>query len=277
MKADTILSAMSAIRWAHIIRQQPIDAFSSPLIKLTIDGIRRVQGNYGKKKAEPLSKDQLRRITSPAPAQSSKLTEKQLDDLNTDTAYKCAFAGFLRTGEVTYERKDLANKPLFERNHILRRDVHFSDTEDHVVLSLRATKVDTKYSGVEIVLASEPHSPTCPVQALRRLMQLDPQPGNAPLFRHSSGDFSRAKYIDTLRSRLRAKGFKGVMVYSGHSFRRGAAQHASDNGLLDEDIQRLGRWSSDAFKGYFSFSLYQKFLLNRRFLTGRLSSLSSRT
>lgn len=50
MKADTILSAMSAIRWAHIIRQQPIDAFSSPLIKLTIDGIRRVQGNYGKRR-----------------------------------------------------------------------------------------------------------------------------------------------------------------------------------------------------------------------------------
>src|SRR5467141_548966 len=40
-----------------------------------------------------------------------------------------------------------------------------------------------------------------------------------------------------LRRRLR---IVGADLYSGHGFRRGAAQHAA----LDEDIQRLGRWSS---------------------------------
>lgn len=59
------------------------------------------------------------------------------------------------------------------------------------------------------------------------------------------------------------------MAFAGHSPRRGAAQHASDNGILDEDIKRLGRWSSEAFRGYFNTSNAYKFLLNKRFLTGR--------
>jgi len=43
--------------------------------------------------------------------------------------------------------------------------------------------------------------------------------------------------------------------YSGHSFRWGAAQHASDIGMLDSEIQTLGRWSSTAFQLYFTLHL----------------------
>ena len=54
--------------------------------------------------------------------------------------------------------------------------------------------------------------------------------------------------------------------FNGHSFRRGAAQHASDNGLGDDDIKTLGRWTSEAFKRYFTADLHQRYLLTRRFL-----------
>jgi hypothetical protein len=75
--------------------------------------------------------------------------------------------------------------------------------------------------------------------------------------------------INTLRTRLRDVGYANFNLFSGHSPRRGAAQHAADNGILEYDIQRLGRWSSDAFKGYFHISQAYKYSLNRRFLTGR--------
>lgn len=273
MKADSILSALSAIRWAHIVRRLSLDAFNDPFVKLAVEGIRRVQGNYEKKKALPLSKMQLAKITSPI-KQGCILSAKDMDNLNIDAAFKCAFAGFLRTAEITYEKKELKNPTLFERNHLLRRDVHFSENYDHAILSLRASKADTEFKGIEILLSSDPHSPTCAVTALRNLFERDPQPLNAPLFRISSGAFPRDYYISTLRSRLQAHKYTNVIDYAGHSFRRGAAQHASDNGLLDEDIQRLGRWSSDAFKGYFAYSNDQKFLLHRRFITGRLTSLT---
>ena len=71
------------------------------------------------------------------------------------------------------------------------------------------------------------------------------------------------------RKRLKDKGYKNHKCYSGHSPRRGAAQHAADNGILEYDIQRLGRWSSEAFKGYSHISQAYKFHLNRRFQTGR--------
>lgn len=188
MKADSIFSALSAIRWAHIVRRPSLDAFNDPFVKLAVEGIRRVQGNYEKKKALPLSKMQLAKITSPI-KQGCILSAKDMDNLNIDAAFKCAFAGFLRTAEITYEKKELKNPTLFERNHLLRRDVHFSENYDHAILSLRASKADTEFKGIEILLSSDPHSPTCAVTALRNLFERDPQPLNAPLFRISSGAF----------------------------------------------------------------------------------------
>ena len=39
-------------------------------------------------------------------------------------------------------------------------------------------------------------------------------------------------------------------VFSGHSFRSGAATAAAQAGLSDSTIQTLGRWNSTAFLSY---------------------------
>lgn len=275
LKADTMVSAFAALKWAHAIRGKSQEGFSSPFIKMAIDGHRRIQGNYEKKKAQPISKDLLKLITDPAPVLTSTLSSEQRNKLNFDTSFKCEFAGFLRTAEVTYEAKETKNQLLFERGHLLRRDITFAENDEHAILSLRGSKADTNFTGVEIFISSESEDPhCCPVKALRALVTLDPKPKNAPLFSLSTGAFNRKHLIDTLRARLRAAGVANAKDFAGHSFRRGAAQHASDNGILDQDIQRLGRWSSDAFKGYFAISTYQKFLLHRRFLQGKATSFT---
>jgi hypothetical protein len=97
---------------------------------------------------------------------------------------------------------------------------------------------------------------------------LDQPPPTAPLFRFDLGAFEYKPFMDTLRHRLEDIGRS--VCYSGHSF-RGEAQHAADNGILDGDIQHLGRWSSDAFK-LTSFS--HRFSLNKRSLSGTAPSLS---
>ena len=56
-----------------------------------------------------------------------------------------------------------------------------------------------------------------------------------PLFRLDGGGFPRDALIKVLKSRLQTAGIP-LGHYSGHSFRRGAAQHAKDNGLLDEHV-----------------------------------------
>lgn len=81
---------------------------------------------------------------------------------------------------------------------------------------------------------------TCPVTALRSLFTHDSQPPYAPLFAFNNSSFSRQHVVDSLRASLLVRGVS-ALGFSGHSFRREAAQHASDNGILDEDIQKLGR------------------------------------
>ena len=102
--------------------------------------------------------------------------------------------------------------------------------------------------------------------ALRRLFRNDPQPSTSPLFRLGTA-FTRASVIASLKKRLIAAGINDS-AYSGHSFRKGAAQHAADHGMLDESIQRLGRWSSNAFQLYFQTSQASLFNLNLSFQKG---------
>jgi hypothetical protein len=282
IKAESILQCLSAIRAIHVARFLPTIAFDNPAVKLAIAGARRLQGKREKTKAEPLSKEQLRHITSPAPEIDSdnesdvdhdepppcNLSNSEVNNLNFDAAIKLAFEGFLRTAELTCEPKDLENRPVFEHTKLQRRDVTFADNDEHAVILLRSSKSDYDHTGVEIVVANTGED-TCPVAALRALYTLDPQPPRAPLFRTHNGTLSRNKYINEMRRRLKDNGHTNYKCYSGHSPRRGAAQHAADNGILEYDIQRLGRWSSEAFKGYFHISQAYKFLLNCRFQTGR--------
>jgi hypothetical protein len=96
-------------------------------------------------------------------------------------------------------------------------------------------------------------SPTIPIAALYTYSQT-----------RQSKELGRSAYFDdvntipnTQRHPLAKEeadnGYKNYKCFSSHSPRArwGAAQHAADNGILEYDIQRLGRWSSEAFKGYF--------------------------
>lgn len=99
-----------------------------------------------------------------------------------------------------------------------------------------------------------------PVKALRRLMEEGPQPGNAPLFRIVPS-FSRPLVVSVLKARLKDLGISDKS--------RGAAQHAADNRMLDESIQRLGRWTSNSFQLYFKTSPATLFHLNLSFQKGK--------
>ncbi len=56
--------------------------------------------------------------------------------------------------------------------------------------------------------------------------------------------------------------------FSGHIFHKEAAQYIADQGMLDESIQRLGRWTSNAFKLYYKSSPATLYHLNLSFQKG---------
>ncbi len=116
---------------------------------------------------------------------------------------------------------------------------------------------------MQIILAAT-GEPTCPLVALRKLFIQDPRPPNAPLFRLQSFTFSRQAVVNILKQRMTEAGLTEVN-HSGYSFHKGAAKHEADHGILDESIQRLGRWTSNAFNLFFTTTSETLFNLNLGF------------
>ncbi len=104
----------------------------------------------------------------------------------------------------------------------------------------------------------------CSVAALKRLLIQDPRLANALLLRPLSAAFCRQGVVNTLKQRIAEAGLS-ESNYSGHNFQEGAAKHEADHGMLDERIKRLGRWTSNAFKLYFTTTPETLFSLNLSF------------
>jgi hypothetical protein len=262
------------VRSVHIDRGLPTTVFDDETLKRVLAGVKRRQPHRELIQAKPITFDILELAFS-ANINLSTMTENQkIDEINTVAAATVAFGGFLRSGEFTYEAKDLRNKRSFKNTSLLRSDITFSDLDEHVTVSLKRSKTDYDHVGVDIIIAATA-TPTCPVRALRRLFEEDPQPMDSPLFRLSTGPLSYQKFVAVTRQRLQDSGVADYQEYSGHSFRRGAATQAKANGMLNEDIQRLGRWSSEAFRRYIDTDAAYRFRLSRHFLTGRSPAFSS--
>ena len=176
------------------------------------------------------------------------------DDINIYAAFCTAFAGFLRIGEFTWSTW---NDQSFLQS-LSRESIHF--VRDGVILQLPASKTDPFRKGVSIPLSPSGDS-TCPVIALRTLVERYPQPATAPLFSRLIGPFDRKWVLSKLRQALL---FAGINPggFSGHSFRRGAANSALKAGISREDIMKMGRWKSDSIDRYFSLTTENRLLFS---------------
>jgi hypothetical protein len=262
--AATLRSYVAALESVCVDRGLPTDIFEDKQVRRQLAGIARRQPFKALKQAAPITEDILMNLVIPDEAAEATPTGK-VDEVNMVAAAVCCFSGFLRGGEVTFEDKDRSNQRNWEGTGLLRSDVTFSDTDEHVTLALKRSKTDYNHEGVEIIMSATGNS-TCPVKALRRLFREDLQPINAPLFRFANRTFSYTNFVATLRSRLSRIGVPNCNLFTGHSFRRGAATTAKLKGVLDSDIQRLGRWSSEAFQRYIQSDFAYRLRLSKHFL-----------
>ena len=263
VKPDTIQGYLLALRSHHVDLRLPTTVFESDHLKRMIRGARRLFPSRSVDQRRPITKSILRQITNPS------LELPGSDGVNITVAFKVAFAGFLRLGEFTYSTADLSRPRAFSAAKVKRNDIKFFADSTYATLTLPRSKTDIRHKGVRIILAAT-GEPTCPVRALQRLCEVDPRPSTAPLFRLSSGTFSRSEVLAELDRRLALSGISPE-GYKGQSFRKGAAQSASDNGLTQDEIQTLGRWTSDAVQRYFTTARRRVLSLSRQFQTGRVS------
>ncbi len=237
LHVKTIKAYLTGVRSTHVdMGFDDLHVFHHPMLQRIIAGIRRMRGEPGVKERRPITRDLLLLMLADID-KTSRL------GANLHAAFCLAFAGFLRIGEFTYSNAD-RNDPEFANWFLTRRSVAFY--EDHVELSLPASKTDPFRQGVTILVAGADDD-ACPVASLQNLFERFPSPRHAPLFDMGTG-FSRQWVTQMLRNILAALGIAGN--YSGHSFRRGAATSARDAGLTEDRIMLLGRWRSDSYKLY---------------------------
>jgi hypothetical protein len=163
---------------------------------------------------------------------------------NICTALCTAFVEFLHIGEFTWPTW---NNQSFLQS-LSRESIQF--VRDGVILQLPASKTGPFRKGMSIPL-SPLGKIICPVSALRTFVKPYPRPATSPLFSRLIGPFDRKWVLGKLRQALL---FAGVNAagFSGHSFRRGAANSPLKAGISREGIMKMGRWKCDSVDRYFS-------------------------
>lgn len=187
IKPKTAEVYLSALRSYHIDQRMSTEVFNSLWLQRVLKGGQRLFPSV-KRQRLPVTRGVLEKITAVVP--------QGKDDTNYDTAFKTAWAGFLRVGEFTYTLQE-AKSRSFPETGLTRSDITFAEGNGYAILRLKRSKTDVNHQGVEIMLAAV-DSPLCPVRALRRLFAENPQPPDAPLFSTKGGSFTRKSVIDTL-------------------------------------------------------------------------------
>ena len=157
-------------------------------------------------------------------------------------AFSLTFFGALRIGEVLLETFATGlNRGL------LYQDASLSDAE--VTLTIRSSKTDQLGRGTVMALPATGRGGPCPVKDLARYLAVRPS-GEGPLLIHADGQpVTRQQFSRVMRKAISACGVSAV-GFAPHSFRIGAATTAAHWGLSVARIKNMGRWKSEAYRGY---------------------------
>ena len=230
LKVSTLLRHLAAISHAH--RSAGFESpASSPIVKATLRGIRRVHG-VAQKQAKPLTVGMLRKLVKPVPEFSTlrNLRDRALLQVGFAGGFRRSELAGLKTSSVTFTRRG-------------------------AVLRLATSKTDPNGRGRDVAIPfGQP--PLCAVRALKVWIKetVDSVEAGtedfAPLFRridrygHAGGGLCNAAVGWILSQRMKAKGIN-VEGFSAHSLRAGLVTSAAKAGVPNWAIQRQTGHRSD--------------------------------
>lgn len=238
--SSSITSALSAISYIHKMHnlEDPSAAF---VVRKLLHGAAKLRPSNDQR--APVTKSILHQLVLSSPHVSICYYNNVL----TAAMYLLAFHAFLRIGEIAVTKAS-------QSNSVLQLNQLSVNTEECTVV-FHSYK---HYQGppVSLVISAHAGSPFCPVQAIKSYLAVRRNsPG--PLFIFPGGTpVSKSFFGDQLKKSLAWAGLSNSS-YKGHSFRIGAATTAAMQGVADEEIQRMGRWKSQAFKKYIRIPMLQ--------------------
>jgi len=208
-----------------------------PLIKQLLKTIEDNHTFKPTKQKEHITRDQLRYIIT-------KLNLNDPDNLLFWTTALVAFYGLARLGELLPKsQQDITKIPTLQALKFEK-----SDTNTFATIQLPRTK-NHKIVERPILIINQTKDDLCPIHILKayivRRTNTTYAPRSKALFIKANGNLAtKAWFINNLKSLL-----PGANV-AGHSFRAGGTTELVLRGVQLPLIQRIGRWSSDAFYKY---------------------------
>lgn len=256
----TLSGYLAALRSVHVDMNFGIEIFSNPHLRGLIDAAANLFPREPPERKCPMDLPTMAAVLSPDAAAG----EHPDDTLNLNAAYACAWGGMMRLGEITED--DGLDDYTRRSTQLTGRCLTMSPTGDHAKLLLPRSKTDRANKGVEITLTPSGDS-TCALLHFNRLLETGVGPTES-LFKLRGKKFNKTNVRAAFHARLQRLGITGHAL-TGHSFRRGAAQHAANNGVTRENIQALGRWSSEAVDRYYLLSPDRLYAIHQQFVTGQ--------
>ena len=156
------------------------------------------------------------------------------------------------------------------KNDLTRGKIHVDAANDIALVLVEHSKVvQFREKQVIFPLIGAKGSPLNVVYYLDLLFKTNPAEDDSPAFSYWRNGrlliVTQALFAKKLKIILEKAGFN-PKLYSGHSFRRGAATHAYNNGCDSTMIKYLGDWSSDCFLKYVWVDIDQRLLAQRKII-----------
>ena len=236
----TIATNLSAISFVHKVNgfADPTSAF---VIKKLLHGASKLRPSVDYR--APVTKEILHSLVRSAP----HITDCFYNNTLVCSMYLLAFHGFLRIGEIVVSS--------VRKAYVVLQVDQVTVNQSECVIVFHSYK---HYQGhpVSLVISPSADADFCPVKYMQRYLALrGSAPG--PLFVFPGGSpVTRSFFTENLNRSLIWSGLS-PKTYKGHSFRIGAATMASMMGVSEEEIQRMGRWRSQAFKKYIRIPMLQ--------------------
>jgi hypothetical protein len=219
----------------HFLRQlypEFDESRKHPLVQAVIAGSRKTRADPVRRKA-PLSTDHLLAF-----AEIAQVSGKY-DDVLFATILTCGFYACHRVGKLVWPN----SKDLRDWRKVIKRGT-LQLTPTRAGYHLPYHKADRFYMGTDILLTTQDVAD--PVTQLHTYVAIrDTLHGaRAALFLCEDGSIPTRGWFDRKFFTLLDRSF------GGHSLRAGGATFYAREGLSEDIIQALGRWSSEAWKGY---------------------------
>lgn len=229
---------VSAVAFVNKLYQAPNPLQHFLIIKM-LEGGRKAGARPDTR--QPITLSLLHRLTAALPI---ILTDQYLISL-LKAMFLTAFHAFLRVGEFTIRSKGGAQGHTLQASDCT---VNFTAGRPSSV-SLRLNSSKHKQTPSFITIPAN-YTNNCPVHTIHDYLKMARPHGGALFQFRDRQPVTRQYFRNQLHKALCASGID-TSQYNTHSFRIGAATEAIVKlGLPDHEVQRLGRWNSNAFKSY---------------------------